>query len=67
MERKYLLVWKSKTTLDSYRVIWKVDTNFIASYLDSDGEWMDTDPSYTAEQAINWITSGDVRKDVLIV
>ena len=67
MENKVILVWKSKTERDSYRITWETDNSFVASFKDIEGNWVDTQPSYTAKEAIGWITDGDVKKDVLVV
>ena len=64
---KELLIWKSRTTLDYYRILWVEDTGFVAYYQDRDDEWMAVETSYTAEQVIEWIESGNVEQDILVI
>ena len=64
--KRNLVIWKSKTTLDYYRVLWIKGIGFVAYYQDRESEWVSVDASYTFEQVIEWIQSGDIEKDELI-
>lgn len=63
---KFLLVWKSKTKYDSYRVTWSEGMGFTASYYHNDA-WSKAESNVTAEDAIQWITNGNVKEDILII
>ena len=64
--KRFLIIWKSVNGTDSYRVMWKADTGFLAHY-SYEGEWHSTNTSdSTAESIIEWIESGELLKDVLI-
>ena len=64
--KKQLLIWKSKTDRDSYRIIWEISRGFTASYNYED-EWKDAEVDATAEHMIEWIISGDVKKDIITI
>lgn len=60
-----IIIWKSKMGLDRFRIEWKAG-KFTASHYDQ-GEWVTSDIDTTAEDMVDWILSGDIHKDELIV